>query len=334
MLIALALLSTTASLAIALSGPSMAVLVLASGIGGIGRGGGAGSGGNWGPMMPAEQPLVVAAARQNSTKAFGVLSFVGVLASAAGSLVAGAPSLLLARGLPLGDGYRLLFGLGAALMCAAALVALPLREAPAARAEEPLAPAAFSLGQLLGRLGLTNALSGFGFGFLGPLLTYWFYRRYGVDAAGLAVLYAIVNLVSALPYLAAATLSRRIGQVRIVVLTRLAAVAALLAMPFMPSLGWAGAAYALRMAVNSLGMPARQSFTMGAVAERQRSRVAAFGALPSQITSMVSPAIGGALMEEILNVPLFGAAVFMFLSAVTYHLAFHKAERAGEDSLR
>ncbi|EQD50591.1 major facilitator transporter, partial [mine drainage metagenome] len=161
----------------------------------------------------------------------------------------------------------------AVLMLGVSLLSLPIREVRLAAPEESDAPPTIPLRQLLGRLGLTNALAGFGFGFLGPLLTYWFYVRYGTSAAQLAVLYTLVNLVTAVPYLASASLTRRLGQVRTVVVTRLAGVAALLAMPLMPSLYLAGAMFALRMAFNSLGMPARQSFTMDFSQERYRSRV-------------------------------------------------------------
>lgn len=325
-LIALALLSAFGALALYLFPDTFAMLVICSGFGGVGRGGGAGSGGNWGPVMPAEQPLIAASAAGESTGAFGRLSFIGVLASALGSLVAGLPTILTHHGMTLTSGYRLLFLMSAVLMFGVALLALPIREVPTAEPAGSESPPTIPVGQLLGRLGFTNALAGFGFGFLGPLLTYWFYVRFGASAAQLAVMYTLVNLFSALPYLASASLTRRLGQVRTVVLTRLAGVAALLAMPFMPSLYLAGAMFALRMAVNSLGMPARQSFTMDFSEERYRSRVSAFSLLPSQITSMLSPALGGALMEGFVNFPLFGASAFLLANGITYYLAFRGAE--------
>ena len=319
-LIGLSSLSAAAGIALALTPVALPVLVLTSGLGGVGRGGGAGSGGGWGPVLPVEQPLVAGSARQDSTRAFGRLSFIGVMASAVGSLIAAVPAFLAPHGVPLAAGYRLLFALSGVLSLGIVAVSLPIRD----RRPEPSteAPPAIPLRRLLGRLGLTNALNGFGFGFLGPLLTYWFYRRYGMGAAELAVLYTIVNLVTAVPYLASSLLVQRLGQVRTVVVTRIAGVLALAAMPFMPSAAWAGAMYALRMGLNSLGMPARQSFSMDAAQESYRSRVAAFSSLPSQATSMISPAIGGAVMEEFLNFPIFGAAFFMLANGITYYLAF------------
>lgn len=308
------------------------IAIVASGLGGVGRGGGAGSGGAWGPVFPAEQPLLAAAAPSHDrTRVFGLISFVGVLAGAAGSLVAGVPELLAGHGIGLVIGYRLLFALGGGLGVAMIAFTLPIREAR----PEPHAAAApatpLSVRQLIGRLSVTNGLNGFGIGFLGPIFTYWLYLRFGVGSAEIGVLYAIVNLAAAFPYLISSSLVRRLGAVRTVVWTRLAGVAALVVMPFLPSFLWVGVAYTLRLILNSLGMPARQSFTMAVSDERYRSRVAAFGSLPSQVTSLVSPAVAGVVMESWLDFPLFGAALFIAANAVAYHFAFHRVAVPGEN---
>jgi MFS family permease len=312
------------------------LVVLASGLGGVGKGGGAGSGGSWGPVFPAEQPLVAGSvSHEERTRAFGVLSFVGVLTGALGSLVAIVPRVLHANGWTWVGAYRLLFLASAFVAVAMLLVTLPVREphaetSPDSRNEQE-APA-LSVRQLLGRLGLTNALNGFGFGFLGPLLTYWFYRRYGVGSAELGVLYTIINLASALPYLWSANLAARWGSVRTVVITRAVGLLMLLGMAVSPTYWLAGALYTLRMIFNSLGMPARQSFVMGVSDNRYRSRVAAFSSVPSNLTSMISPAIGGALMDSIMDVPLYGAFVFMSLNLVLYYYFFRNVRPPEERS--
>ncbi len=335
-LIAVGLLGTIGALALAGS-TNVVVVVLASGLGGIGRGGGAGSGGAFGPFFPAEQPLLAASVPPaQRTRAFGRLGFIGVLAAAVGSLVAGVPDLLHHVGLSWSDAYRVVFAFGALASAAVAVALLPLRETrrapqrpPDASPEGPSGAAAgattLSTRQLVGRLGLTNALNGFGFGFLGPLLTYWFYVRFGAGPAEVGALYTVVNLVSALPYLGAHRLSDRLGAVATVVLTRTAAIAVLLAMAAMPDFALAGGMLALRTVFNSLGMPARQSYAMGAADERRRGTVAALSSLPSMLTSSISPALGGALMGLFVDVPIVGAVVFMGANTVAYYFAFRHA---------
>ncbi len=302
------------------------LIVLASGLGGVGKGGGAGSGGSWGPLFPAEQPLLTEAVTpENRTTVFGRISFVGVLAGALGSLVAAIPEILHKNGTPWLFGYHLLFMFSALLSLLMMVVVWPIQEAHKSSENERLdndAPPPINVRQLTQRLGLTNALNGLGFGFLGPLLTYWFYRRYGAGPAELGVLYTIINLSTAVPYLLASWVSHRFGAVRAVTYTRIISIACLAVMPFMPTFWLAGLGYLLRMVFNSMGMPARQSYAMGVSNPRYRSRVAAFSNLPSQLTAMLSPAIGGSEMESFLDFPVYGAVFFMGLNVIAYYFAF------------
>lgn len=342
-LIAVGVLGTLGALGLATSA-NVVVVVIASGFGGIGRGGGAGSGGAFGPFFPAEQPLLAASVSPaQRTRAFGRMGFIGVLAAAAGSLVAGVPAILHSGGMSWIDAYKVVFLIGAATSALVVVASIPLREHRPVRPPIPAAtgagasgtagdtsPAGLSTRQLVGRLGFTNALNGFGFGFLGPLLTYWFYVKFRTGPAEVGTLYAVVNLVSALPYLGAHRLSDRFGAVMTVVITRAASVAVLLAMAFMPDYVLAGLMLNLRTIFNSLGMPARQSYAMGAADEKRRGTVAALSTLPSMLTSSASPAIGGAVMDSFVNIPIIGAVVFMTANVVTYYAAFRHAPLPGE----
>ena len=337
-LIALGLLGAAGGVVLALfSNPVL--LVLASGLAGVGRGGGAGGGGAFGPFFPAEQPLLAASVRPDRrTAAFGRIGFVGVLTGALGSLVALVPGQLHGAGWSILAADRLLFVVGAAVSLWVVVVSLPIREPPPPgrpqRSRATRDPSTLTTRQLIGRLGLTNALNGFGFGFLGPLLTYWFHTRFGAGAAAVGALYTVANLLSALPYLGAHRLTRRLGAVRTVVATRSASVVALLAMAAAPSFLVAAALLSVRTMFNSLGLPARQSYTMGVADERRRGTVAALGALPSMFTSSVSPVVGGALMGLFVDVPIVGAALFMGANTLTYYLAFRHAPLPEERASR
>ena len=316
---------------------SVVAIAVASGLCGVGRGGGAGSGGSWGPVMPAEQPILAASVPPTRrTAAFGQIGFVGVMAAVLGSLVAILPAALHHAGWSWVAAYHVLFLIGGVLGVGMLLTSLPLRE-PQLPASDQAPASSLSTRQIIGRLGLTNALNGMGFGFLGPLLTYWFHVRYGVGPDALSILYTLVNLITALPYLGAARLVERLGAVRAVTLTRFFAVVLLAVIPLMPVFWLAGAIYALRMAVNSLSLAARQSYVMGIADERRRGAVAALSMLPSQVTAAVRPALAGVLMESFLDTPLYGAAIFMGANLVAYYYAFRdvtppeERARAGGD---
>ncbi len=331
-LIALGLLGAAGGVVLALfSNPVL--LVLASGLAGVGRGGGAGGGGAFGPFFPAEQPLLAASVRPDRrTAAFGRIGFVGVLTGALGSLVALVPGQLHGAGWSILAADRLLFVVGAAVSLWVVVVSLPIREPPppgrpqGSRATRD--PSTLTTRQLIGRLGLTNALNGFGFGFLGPVLVYWFHRRFGAGPGEIGVLFMLANLFAALPYLGASRLVVRLGAVRTVVATRAASVAALLAMAWMPSFELVAALFVVRSAVNSLSIPARQSYVMGVADEARRGTVVAIGALPSQITASISPAVAGVTMVVLLDAPIYLAALFMGANTVAYWLSFRRvAER-------
>ncbi|MGH9304523.1 MAG: MFS transporter, partial [Acidimicrobiales bacterium] len=132
-------------------------------------------------------------------------------------------------------------------------------------------------------------------------------------------------------YLASARLTRRLGAVRTVVWTRAIGMGFIFAMLFTPTFLLTGIAYALRLTVNSLGMPARQSYVMGVADERRRSTIAAVGALPSQLTSSVSPIVGGALMASFIDVPILGAFVFMSANTIGFYLSFRHYRPPGEN---
>ncbi|MGH9044625.1 MAG: MFS transporter [Acidimicrobiales bacterium] len=308
---------------------NLGVVMVANGLCGVGRGGGAGSGGAFGPLFPAEQPLLAASTEDSSrTAVFGHLSFIGVAAGAAGSLVAFVPEVLHHGGWTWSASYRLVFALAALLAMIMLLAALPIVERrPAAGGQTPRRQNDFprlSTRQLMKRLGLVNAANGLGFGFLGGLLTYWFHVRYGVGPGAIGLLYTVLNLATMVPYLASARLTRRLGAVSTVVSTRAVGLLFMLAMLWTPTFVLAGVAYGLRLVANSLGMPARQSYVMGVSDEHRRSTIAAVGSMPSQISSSITPVIGGSLMASFVDIPILGAFVFMSVNTIAFFLSFHR----------
>jgi MFS family permease len=339
-LILISLLMAAGGLVFALSS-NFAVLVLAGAFGTIGRGGAAGSGGAFGPYYPAEQALVAehSTDRQRTT-VFGALSFVGVLAGAIGSLLAFVPALgQHLAGLSLLQGYRALFFLTVAIGIGMALIVVPVHEAPrstgrrAPRGTPQPAPArtrrVFGLSgpswRVVWKFMVTNLTNGLAVGMLGPMVVYWFYQRFGVDAAELAGLFFVINLAAALPYLLAGTLARRLGAVNTVVITRAISVVLLAVMAVMPTYALAGAIFLVRMCFNTLSLPVRQSYLMGVIPAEERSSAAGLSNLPSQVAMAVTPSLAGYLMQAVaLALPLDLAAALQGLNTVLYYAFFHR----------
>lgn len=308
-------------------------------LGALARGGGAGSGGAWGPFAPVEQPLIAEVVpRSRRNEALGQLAFIGVLAGAFGSVASSLPDLLRQIGVGTVSAEGWTMAIAAIAQLLAGLFVLPVREAPpipvpSSAGHGRLSPGARSA---IAKLSLTNAVNGFGIGFLGPFLTYWLELRYGVGVSQLAILYTLVNLVTAFPYLGAHKIAARFGSTRAILWTRLVGALFTALLPLSPTFLIAGAVYLVRMVFQTVGNPIRQSLVLEMVEPGERGRVSSASALPSQITTAISPAIGGALMEApgLIAVPLYLAAIFMTVNSLLFNYFFQRVRdpaHAGDD---
>jgi MFS family permease len=325
-------------------------LVVFASIGAIGRGG-ALAGGAWGPFYPAIQPLVAESTTDyNRTTVFGAFSFVGVTVAAMGTLLAGLPQLLgRVSGIPEIETYRMLFVLAGLLGFAMAVAVIPVNERrvtdtrPESATSAPTASVLrmrFGLSRkswrLVARFMITNATNGLAIGMLGPIVVYWFYRRYGVGSAQLAEFFFVLNLASALPYLMAGRLALMLGSVRAIVWTRAISTVLLLLVVIAPAFWLAALLYGVRAIFNMLSIPVRQSYLMGVIPPAERSSASGFANFPSQVMSAAGPYIAGQFMQHLyLSLPLVFAAAMQALNTVLYWIFFRNVlppEEMGDGS--
>jgi len=326
---------------------SLGWLIAFAAIGSIGRGG-ALAGGAWGPFYPAVQALVAEQASDvDRTTVFGVFSFVGVMAGAIGSLLAALPAIAThSLGVSEAAAYRALFVLSGVLGVAMMFAIIPVRE----RVYEPLPqsasndrPAAVKLflglsrdsWHLVVRFMITNSTNGLAIGMLGPIVVYWFYRRFGATSAQLAEVFFIINFLSAIPYLAAGRIALMLGSVRSVVITRAISTVLLFAVVLMPTFVLAATMYGIRALFNLLSIPVRQSYLMGVIDPAERSSASGFAAFPSQVTSAAGPYMAGYFMEHFaLALPLEFAALMQALNTLLYWVFFRNVYPPEEIEVR
>ena len=199
---------------------------------------------------------------------------LGFLGNAAGAMIAALPARLHAM-LPGALAYRPLFLLSAvgSLLCCALILRTPDSEAcaqPAWHAEpEPASPDIDRReNRLVLRLMIANVINGAGVGATGPLIAYWFAVRFGEGPAEIGPLMAGGFLMAALASVATGWLSKWLGIVRAVVAMRLVGLALLIALPFAPSFGLAGALYVLRGMFNRGTTGARGALSISIVRAR------------------------------------------------------------------
>lgn len=351
-LVALPLVTALSGLVFAFS-RSIAVLFVLGALGSLGRGSGAGAG-MIGPYQPAEVALVteiVPAARRNAV--FGRLSFASSLGAMVGSLLALLVPSAHVRGAEATAAFRGGFIAMAIVSALAGLIALGLTtEVPTARdgvrEETPTRPGAHPPNRaatrparrpvrtiwphipeksrwLLHRLWITNSLNGIAVGMFGPFVTYWFYRRFGAGAAEVGVLFTIINATTMASSLSAARLAARWGLVRTVTVMRSAQALLLVPMVLAPTFALAGGVYLIRMVVQRIGLPLRQSYVVAAADPAERGAVAALSTVPSQVAMAVSPLVTGYVMDEVsLALPFELAAAFQFLNATSFWVLFRR----------
>jgi predicted MFS family arabinose efflux permease len=260
------------------------------------------------------------------------------MAGAIGSLLAGLPTLARrAIGLSELETYRALFILSGLLGFLMALAIIPVRErrpVPASESsdaalQEPAVAVTRTLGlsrdswHLVIRFMITNSTNGLAIGMLGPIVVYWFYRRFGASSGELAAVFFIINLVSSIPYLAAGRIALMLGSVRAIVITRAISTLLLLGVVAAPTFRLAAILYGLRALFNLLSIPVRQSYLMGVIDPAERASASGFASFPSQVTSAIGPYLGGYFMEHLaLALPLEFAAVMQGLNTFLYWIFF------------
>jgi MFS family permease len=214
---------------------------------------------------------------ENRTWALAWYSVVLDASGAVGALAAGIP--IVAQkwwAVDLSHSYRLLFiGYAAITLLTALLYLLLSPEVEIRKAGLPLehrtaiSPETKST---IKRLSALFAIDAFGGGFLtDALVSYWFFRRFGIAESQLAVLFFTVHILNALSHLGAAWLARRIGLIKTMVFTHLPSSIFLIAAAFMQSPRWAVLLFLLRESLVEMDVPTRQSYVAAVVKPEERT---------------------------------------------------------------
>ena len=218
-----------------------------------------------GPFLSIEQAVLPQVSPSNRrTASFAAYNMVGSLSGAIGALLVGAPALL---GLSAFAGYRAVLWTNVALACL--LTVLYTRLSQKVELEAPSAGERLGLRESRGvvaRLAGLFAVDAFAGAFVVQgIMAYWLTLRFGVSIQSLGAIFFGTNLASALSFLAAAPLAKRIGLLNAMVFTHLPSNVLLLLVPLMPALGLAVGVLLVRNLLSQLDVPTRQSYVMAIV---------------------------------------------------------------------
>jgi MFS family permease len=139
-----------------------------------------------------------------------------------------------------------------------------------------------------------------GGGFLADaLVSYWFFRRFGIAENKLALLFFLVHVLNALSHLGAAALARRIGLVKTMVFTHLPSSIFLIAAAVAPSVSWAVTLFLLRESLVEMDVPTRQSYVAAVVRHEERTFASGVTNLARNLSWASSSAVAGLFMQRV-----------------------------------
>jgi MFS family permease len=265
-----------------------------------------GMGSDRSPSFALEQAMIPGlVSDQRRTWALAWYSVVLDASGAVGALAAGLP-LLMQRvwAVELAAGYRAVFiGYAGIHLLSAVLYLLLSHEVEVPRISLPEKSAARISSETKStvvRLASLFAIDSFGGGFLSDaLVSYWFFRRFGIAENKLALLFFTVHVLNALSHLGAAWLARRIGLIKTMVFTHLPSSVFLIAAAFMPSPRWAVLLFLLRESLVEMDVPTRQSYVAAVVRPEERTFAAGVTNLTRNTAWAAASSVAGFFMQQV-----------------------------------
>jgi len=290
----------------------------------VGAGGSGGGGQGGGPFNPVEQALLAEKCTpENRNRIFSTNAFVGSLMGSLGALVSGLPQYLQESwGWQSVVSYKPLFALTIFFSVILILAYSTIDEQHVPRKRERTNQGRTARSGFVTKMSLLGMVDNLGAGLVGPLISYWFFRRFGVELKSLGFMFFLSYFFAALSFLAAPVLARHMGVVRTMAFSHGLASLIYLFLPLAPSFSIAAAMTVVRSFLAYMDNPLRSSFIMGIVRPEDRGSVAGITTLSRHVPVAVSPTISAYLMQSFsLNVPIFiGGFLQLFHDCVFYFL--------------
>ncbi len=306
---------------------NLVFILTAVAIANVGAGGSAGGGQGGGPFNPVEQALLAEkCSHEKRNQIFATNSFVGSVMGSLGALVSGLPQYLEeTRGWDAVSSYRPLFGLTIIFSVALILIYKAITEDHRPSGTKRIISK--QSGAFVTKLSLLGIVDNLGAGLIGPLISYWFFLRFGVELKALGVLFFLSYLSAAISFLLAPVIARRIGVVRTMVFSHAAASSLYLVLPFAPSFLLAGGILVVRSLLAYMDNPLRESFTMAMVKSEERGSAAGVTTLARVVPFSVSPTLSAYMMQSLsLSVPMVVAGCLQLANDFTFYYLFRNVK--------
>ncbi|MBK8899697.1 MAG: MFS transporter [Anaerolineaceae bacterium] len=169
---------------------------------------------------------------------------------------------------------------------------------------------------LLGKFITPLLLTALGAGLFVPFMNVFFRNQYHIDDAAIGCLFAAGSLTMGLGFLLAPPLADRYGKIRLVILTQVLFIPALVLLGFAPWFWLSAAAYLVRVVLMTMDDPIYQAFVMESVEQEARATVASLLTMASSLGWAVGPTISGWLQVTYGFAPVFLIVVGLYVITV------------------
>jgi MFS family permease len=292
---------------------------------GVGSSGAGGQGG--GPFNPVEQALLAEKCTpQNRNRIFATNACVGSIMGSLGALVSGLPQYLQQRGWETVASYKPLFAMTVLFSIAIIFAYASIDEHHVPRQRASAEKHAASRGRRFGivtKLAMLGVIDNLGAGLVSPLMSYWFFLRFGMELKSLGFTFFLSYILAACSFLIAPTIARRFGVVKTMAVSHGMASVLNILLPFSPTFSVAASITILRSFLAYMDSPLRSSFIMGVVKPEDRGSAAGITTLSRQVPVAVSPTISAYLMHAFsLNVPIFLGGWLQLINDFSFYFLF------------
>jgi len=300
----------------------------------VGAGGSGGGGAGGGPFSPVEQALLAEkCTAENRNRIFSTNAFVGSLMGSLGALVSGLPQDLQENwGWQPVASYKPLFALTILFSIVLIFAYSTINEHHVPRKREKTNPRRTARSGFVTKIALLGMVDNLGAGLVGPLISYWFFRRFGVELKSLGFMFFLSYFFAALSFLAAPVLARQMGVVKTMAFSHGLASLIYLFLPLAPSFSIAAAMTVVRSFLAYMDNPLRSSFIMGIVRPEDRGSAAGITTLSRHVPLAVSPTLSAYLMQSFsLNVPIFIGGFLQLLHDCVFYFLFRNVKPPEEE---
>ncbi|MEM3670817.1 MAG: MFS transporter [Thermoprotei archaeon] len=284
-------------------------IIGASVLGSFGLAGGTVGGGVGSYLAPMQNALLAEKAPPSKrTTVYSYTSLAGGVAASAGALLTNLPD------------FRILFSLGLLLSSGATLITLIISES---HTRQKINLRKLQSGKAITKFSITGILNGFGQGLVTPFFPILFHSLFGVSNGVVGDAMSAGTLVSSLSLSLTPTLVKRLGFVKMIVLSRGISTALLVIFPFTPLFYLAVTEYVCMTSTRMMALPAQQSLMMSMVSESERGSATAVNQASRLLPSSAATFLTGFSLDGYpIEVPFIIAVPVNLANLVLYKKFF------------